>query len=150
MTSNNSDNSDVGFIVLISFAVLALIPLVIGFDSFEELFRVGKIILIVVLVVAVVAGVIFSYFFYKRKIGKRNAKKEKNSNENLESKKQGNVAKIQMKLRLFLQYLRKLMKLKHLQKKSDELVEELLTKPLKNQVLKESNKAASWKRTKIL
>ncbi|NPE08624.1 MAG: hypothetical protein GNW80_10120 [Asgard group archaeon] len=86
MTSNNSDNSAVGFIVLISFAVLALIPLAIGFDSFEELFRVGKIILIVVLVIAVVAGAIFGYLFYKRKIGKRNAKKEKNSNENLNQK----------------------------------------------------------------
>ncbi len=97
MTSNNSDNSDVGFIVLISFAVLALIPLAIGFDSFEELFRVGKIILIVVLVLAVVAGAIFGYLFYKRKIGKRNAKKEKNSNENTESKKQGNVTEVHEK-----------------------------------------------------
>lgn len=88
MTSNNSDNSDVGFIVLISFAVLALIPLAIGFDNFEELFRVGKIILIVVLVVAVVAGVIFGYLFYKRKIRKRNAKKEKNTDERIDSEKQ--------------------------------------------------------------
>ncbi|MCK5045642.1 MAG: hypothetical protein KAS22_03620 [Candidatus Heimdallarchaeota archaeon] len=94
MTSNNSDNSDVGFIVLISFAVLALIPLVIGFDSFEELLRVGKIILIVVLVVTVVAGIIFGYLFYKRKIGKRNAMKEKKSNEKFESKKQGNVTEV--------------------------------------------------------
>jgi len=97
MTSNNSDNSDVGFIVLISFAVLALIPLAIGFDSFEELFRVGKIILIMVIVVTVVTGAIFGYLFYKRKIGKRNAKKEKNSNENIQSKKQRNVSKVHEK-----------------------------------------------------
>ena len=97
MTGNNSDNSDVGFIIIISFAVLALIPLAIGFDSFEELFRVGKIILIVLLVVAVVTGAIFGYLFYKRKIRKRNAKKEKNANENIDSKIQGNVTDVREK-----------------------------------------------------
>ncbi len=74
MTSSNSDNSDVGFIVLISFAVLALIPLAIGFDSFEELFRVGKIILIVVLIIVIVAGAFFEFLLYKRKIKKGNTK----------------------------------------------------------------------------
>ena len=39
MTSNNSNSSDVGFIVLISFAILALIPLAIGVDSFAELIK---------------------------------------------------------------------------------------------------------------
>lgn len=127
MTSNNSDNSAVGFIVLISFAVLALIPLAIGFDSFEELFRVGKIILIVVLVIAVVAGAIFGYLFYKRKIGKRNAKKEKNSNENLESKKQGNITKIHEK-----RNSEEIEIVEPIFEETDELVEEPLTKPLKN------------------
>ena len=127
MTSNNSDNSDVGFIVLISFAVLALIPLAIGFESFEDLFRVGKIILIVVLVVAVVAGAIFSYLFYKRKIGKRNAKKEKNSNENIESKKQGTVTEVPEK-----RNSEEIEIIDPIFEETDELVEELLTKPLKN------------------
>lgn len=127
MTSNNSDNSAVGFIVLISFAVLALIPLAIGFDSFEELFRVGKIILIVVLVITVVAGAIFGYLFYKRKIGKRNAKKEKNSNENLESKKQGNITKIHEK-----RNSEEIEIVEPIFEETDELVEEPLTKPLKN------------------
>ncbi len=127
MTSNNSDNSDVGFIVLISFAVLALIPLAIGFDSFEELFRVGKIILIVVLVLAVVAGAIFGYLFYKRKIGKRNVKKEKNSNENTESKKQGNVTEIQEK-----RNPEEIEIVDPIFEETDELVEESLTKTLKN------------------
>jgi len=88
MTSNNSNSSDVGFIVLISFAVLALIPLTIGFDSFEKLFRVGKIILIVILVVAVVMGALFGYIFYKRKIGKRNVGKEKKLRESISTEKQ--------------------------------------------------------------
>ncbi len=127
MTSNNSDNSDVGFIVLISFAVLALIPLAIGFESFEDLFRVGKIILIVVLVVAVVAGAIFSYLFYKRRIGKRNAKKEKNSNENIESKKQGTVTEVPEK-----RNSEEIEIIDPIFEETDELVEELLTKPLKN------------------
>ncbi|MCK5158069.1 MAG: hypothetical protein KAR08_02860 [Candidatus Heimdallarchaeota archaeon] len=127
MTSNNSDNSDVGFIVLISFAVLALIPLVIGFDSFEELLRVGKIILIVVLVVTVVAGIIFGYLFYKRKIGKRNAKKEKNSNENIKSKKQRNVTEVPEK-----RNSEEIEIIDPIFEETNELVEEVLTKPLKN------------------
>ncbi|MBK5114238.1 MAG: hypothetical protein JJE41_11465 [Candidatus Heimdallarchaeota archaeon] len=95
MTSKDSNSSDVGFVVLISFAILALIPLAIGFDSFEELFRVGKIILIVVLVVAVVAGAIFGYILYKRKISSRDSKKEKNSSEYKDLEKQkGNVSKV--------------------------------------------------------
>ncbi len=127
MTSNNSDNSDVGFIVLISFAVLALLPLIIGFDSFEELFRIGKIILIVVLFVAVVAGAIFGYLFYKRKIGKRNAMKEKNSNENIESKKLGNVTEVHEKRNpVEIEIIDPIFE------ETNELVEVVLTKPLKN------------------
>ena len=127
MTSNNSDNSDVGFIVLISFAVLALIPLAIGFDSFEELFRVGKIILIVVLVVAVVTGAIFGYLFFKRKIRKRNTKKEKNSNENIKSKKQRNVTEVPEK-----RNSEEIEIIDPIFEETNELVEEVLTKPLKN------------------
>ena len=127
MTGNNSDNSDVGFIVLISFAVLALIPLAIGFESFEDLFRVGKIILIVVLVVAAVAGAIFGYLFYKRKIGKRNVKKEKNSDENIESKKQGTVTEVHEK-----RNPKEIEIVDPIFEETDELVEEPLTKTLKN------------------
>ncbi|NHJ33215.1 MAG: hypothetical protein FK732_10150 [Asgard group archaeon] len=97
MTSNNSNSSDVGFIVLISFALLALIPLAIGFDSFTELFRVGKIILIVVLVVTVIAGGIFGFLFTKGKIRRRKTKNEKKSDGNLNSKKSGNITKIHEK-----------------------------------------------------
>jgi uncharacterized integral membrane protein len=94
MTNKDSNISDVGFVVLISFAILALIPLAIGFDSFEELFRVGKIILIVVLVVAVVAGAIFGFILYKRKISFRDSKKDKNSYENkITEKHRENVSK---------------------------------------------------------
>ena len=82
MTSNDSNSPDIGFIVLIVFAILALIPLAIGFDSFEELFRIGKIILIAVLVLVVVASAVFGYLFFKGRIKKRNTKKRKNSNDN--------------------------------------------------------------------
>lgn len=127
MTGNNSDNSDVGFIVLISFAVLALIPLAIGFESFEGLFRVGKIILIVVLVVSAVAGAIFGYLFFKRKIGKRNAKKEKISNENLASKKQGNATEVHEK-----RNPEEIEIVDPIFEETDELVEESLIRSLKN------------------
>jgi hypothetical protein len=97
MTGNGSSSSDVGFIVLIFFALLALIPLAIGVNSFDELFRVGKIIIIVVIVAAVIAGVIFGYLFFKGKIRKRNTKKERKSDENQNTKRQRYITELSEK-----------------------------------------------------
>ena len=98
MTSNNSNSSDVGFIVLISFALLALIPLAIGFESFSELFHIGKIMLIVVLVVAVTAGGVFAYLFFRGKIRRRTTKNDSRTDRRLNAKNQGNITKIHEKV----------------------------------------------------
>ncbi|NHJ39641.1 MAG: hypothetical protein FK731_06365 [Asgard group archaeon] len=82
MSGNTNNKSDLGFIIFLILAFAIIIPLGIGFENFENLLKTIKIALGIIFGILIIVVGISIYYFYKRKVGKRNKSKFMNEQNN--------------------------------------------------------------------